>query len=789
MSGILPSWLERALGIQSASGEGTLWRLESTWTWAPWVTLLAVLSTAGLIVLLYAQQRGGLSRGRVALLAGLRLGLLGLVLLMLAELVLSLQRTGLPYVVVVVDDSASMEIVDRYESSQRRAAIESRLQALELPDASRANLARSLLLQHDGRLLDELAQRYKLKLYFASSAAREQPGGLEQWKTAIRELEPTGKESRLGTAIRQILGDLRGTPPAAVVVATDGLTTDGETLAQVAGYARRKGVPLYLIGLGSQQPVRDLELSDLLVDDVVFVDDVINFQCLMTASGYEGEAVELVLREEGRSAILGRTSVKAGPDGEPQTVQLQYRPQSEGRFRYVVEIEPRDDEEDKTNNRQARVVEVRKQQVRVLLVQAYPNYEYRYLKNLLERDNTVEVQVLLQEADVEYAQFDRSALRVFPVRREELFQYDVVIFGDVNPRFLSRRDLTNLRDFVQEKGGGVILAAGPRYMPTAYIDSPLETLLPVDPESVVLPPDTVLAEGFSVSPTDLGRMNPNMQLGDSPEQNNQIWNSLPELYWLAESADLKPAVRVLAEHPTRRGRDGRPLPVFCLHFVGAGKVLYHATDETWRWRFRVGDVLFARYWIQSIRYLARSTLLSSERGAELTVDRKRYRLGEPIRVRVRFVDERLAPAADDGVTVVVERKGSQRRIHLDRTAAVRGVFEGTLTATAVGNYHVWMAAPALQGTAPAADFEVEAPPGEFERVELDVAELARAAKRSHGAFYQFPAGTLLDDLPAGRQVPVQTLPPQSLWNRWWVLALFLSLLVSEWVLRKRSGLL
>ena len=66
-----------------------------------------------------------------------------------------------------------------------------------------------------------------------------------------------------------------------------------------------------------------------------------------------------------------------------------------------------------------------------------PNYEFRYLKHMLERDSTIQLKTVLQEADLEYAEQDQSALRVFPVRREELFAYDVVIFGDVNPAFFS----------------------------------------------------------------------------------------------------------------------------------------------------------------------------------------------------------------------------------------------------------------------------------------------------------------------------------------------------------------
>ena len=43
----------------------------------------------------------------------------------------------------------------------------------------------------------------------------------------------------------------------------------------------------------------------------------------------------------------------------------------------------------------------------------------------------------------------------------------------------------------------------------------------------------------------------------------------------------------------------------------------------------------------------------------LTTDRRQYAQGESVQLRVRFADERLAPAEDDGVTVMVEQPGQQ----------------------------------------------------------------------------------------------------------------------------------
>ena len=148
---------------------------------------------------------------------------------------------------------------------------------------------------------------------------------------------------------------------------------------------------------------------------------------------------------------------------------------------------------------------MRKEQIRVLLVQAYPNYEFRYLKNMLERDSTIQLNTVLQDADLEYAELDRSALRGFPIRREELFEYDVLLFGDVNPAYLSTGVMQNIADFVEKKGGGAAFIAGPLYTPLAYRHTPIAELLPVDLETATPPTGDAAAR----SPRDFGSCRPN----------------------------------------------------------------------------------------------------------------------------------------------------------------------------------------------------------------------------------------------------------------------------------------
>jgi len=796
MSGSVPAWVERLLGIESGPGEGTVWRLENAWGWPPWVTLLFLAAAVGFVVAIYLRE--GRQAGTVyrLALAAIRLVLVLIVLVMISQVSVSIQRTGLPYVAVIVDDTRSMTVDDRYEKVVL-SAVRKRLRAAlgRSAEPSRFNLVRAILAEDDGRLLRSIAAAYKLRLYYLygprSSEHNEAPALLEE----LGAHEPEGEQTRLGAGVRAVLDDLRGAAPAAIVILSDGVNTDGPPLAEAATLARRRGVPLFTVALGSDRPERDLKLADLLVDDVVFAGDVVQFEAKLSGTGFQAQTVPVVLREKDRSEVLARVEATLGPDGRAQSVRLPYRPPEVGKFDYVVEVTPQPGEQQTENNHQDCVVNVRKEQIRVLLVAGWPNYEFRYLRNLLARDETVELSTVLQEAAPEYAEQDAAALPDFPVGRDELFAYDVVILDDANPSLLSDSMLKSLAEFVDQpaKGGALVLIAGPRYLPSAYGDTPLAPLMPVELTSVRYPqPARPGGEPFVVRPTPLGLASPAMQLGDSAAETRRIWEKLPPLYWCVEAPELKPGARVLAEHPSQRGPDAKPLPLVVVQYVGAGEVLFHAVDETWRWRRRVGDVLFARYWVQTLRQLSRSKLAGAGKTAVLSTDRRdnaKYDLGEPVRLRVRFTDERRAPDEDDGVTVVLERPSHKsERIKLWRSRG-RATFEAVLSPPAVGNYHVWMAIPTVEGQAPAVNFEVVGPKGEEGWRPADTAALRLAARQTRGRFYTFDtAAQLVGDLPEGRQVPVETLPPKPLWNRWPLLLLFLGLLIAEWILRKRGGM-
>ncbi|GEM_PF-437712 len=694
---------------------------------------------------------------------------------------------------------------------------------------------------------------------------------IERSRKAIAALEAEGKDSRLGTALRQVIDQYRGASLSAVVFFTDGVTTRDETIAQVGEYAAQKGVPLYLVGIGDDHEIRDLKLHDLLVDDVVYKDDRVVFEARLTGKGYKKDfAVPIVLKikdKDGQEKELTRTTVKVNPQGKAERFKLVHQPKEVGRKQFVIEVEsPKAAAGDKqphpANLRLERTIEIIDAKViKVLLVEGQPRYEYRYVKSLLERESpdakknkSIELRTFLVDADPDFAQTDKTALTAFPPTQAELSQYDVVILGDVDAGSERIKPyLQNLADFVRGEdakgkklgkgGGGLLLIAGGLHNPHTFKGTALAGVIPIEPGAK---PDQsgVRDKKLRLELTPMGRMHPIFRFSSDDANNMSIMQKLAPLYWWSGGYRLKPLAEVLAVHPDLKGdprdpagHDGR-LPLVVQQFVGSGRSLFFGFDESWRWRFRDDEPHFNNFWIQTVRYLARTRPTRTD----LRLDRQTpYRLGEPIKVTVRFPDSTQIPGITDTkvpkaeVKVVVEYRPPSRQdvqsepeapfvIQLAKLEGSWGTFEHIFSRTREGKYRFRLISPDVSkmqpdGEKPSAEANVELPPGELDRLRMNQYELASAAEATQGRFYTIlDANELPGDLPTGFRVPLgpgagpggsdspgglgpapapdgdrvrlgSPMPAIKLWNQWWMFAIIMFLLTSEWVLRKRKHLL
>jgi hypothetical protein len=239
-------------------------------------------------------------------------------------------------------------------------------------------------------------------------------------RRAFADLDaPDGEITPIGAALRGLLERLRGQPLAGVILLTDGANNAGE--------------------------------------DVVFKDDLMPLTVRIRSTGCVGRKVTLVLSAgEGPNerVLKVKPDVVITGDGV-QTEEIQFVPEHDGRMQLNVRIEPLPDEQNQANNARSKIVRVTSKKIRVLYVESRPRWEYRFLRQAMQRDRRVQPTFLLQEADPETVLVSPGPLRgqdglppddtgdtppafirTFPDRRQDLFGYDVILFGDVNVAYL-----------------------------------------------------------------------------------------------------------------------------------------------------------------------------------------------------------------------------------------------------------------------------------------------------------------------------------------------------------------
>jgi uncharacterized membrane protein len=788
----LVSWV---LGIERGRlAQGTGMRLRFATPWPTWVIFLFAALAAWLVFALYRREKGTATPGRKRFLAVLRLAIAAIVVVVLAKPILVADKSELKqaYVVFLLDDSLSMKIRDRYQDPETLAALARASGLAQQPDGwVRADLVNGVLTNPELDLFGPLEGRCKLTVANFADTVR----GLrrEAWKLGPGEtaalVTPQGERTLLGAALRQVAEGLRGHRIAAMVVVTDGRAqdTDPTAVETARGLAALHAAPfpVFTVGVGTMDERRDIQMVRVLGPNAARKDDQVTLNAVVTTQGFEGEVDVLVHREK---ELVATVRTRLAPAEGPQTVPITFTPATEGSFEYRVSIPVQPDETNVDNNLARHPLTVKDQKSKLLLVSAQPTYFYRYLKNALLVDQSVELSCILQSADPDFHQEGNVRITHYPETRKELFAYDVVVFADVDPGAFRAEQLDDLKAFVGQFGGGFIFVAGQLHPVDAWAGTPVEELLPVllTGTRAADPLDTrTLREPFQVRLTEQGRGHGITRLADTEEETREVWGNFPGCYWYAPVARAKLGSLVLAEHPYDRDEQG-PMPLIVVGRYDPGRTLFCGLDGTWRWRFWVGDVHFNRFWVQAANFVGTYRVLGAGGRVQLATDREAYTLGDRVVVQAQVLDDSYRPAQDDALEAKIEMQGAEPRpVRLVRSRHSPGVFEGSFQADDPGAGMVTLALGSEQDSR---SFSVTLPQSEFQHTTMDVATLEGIAAATQAQFLRLHEINQLADRieAAGQEVTTEIQDP--VFDAPLIVLLFLSIVCTEWWLRKRGML-
>lgn len=714
----------------------------------------------------------------------------------------------------------------------------------QLAARPRADIARQALLARDAAgttLLEALRQKYNVRFErFGKGALEFNP---EPWISGESFPEPEAhpdfhRETDLATALEDALAKVPAESLAGVLVLSDGRHNAELPVEDAARQLAAQGSSLCAISVGSRTGPRDASILNVTAPQSIYLGDRLAIRADLKLDGLRGRQV--TARLTNGETQLQEQIISVPEDQYRTSIRFSHTPPEKGIFDYKVTLVPVEGELFDNNNTWELKAAVSDDRTNVLLVDNFPRWEFRYLRNLFYgRDKSVHLQYVLLQPDAirgnpRTDRIPASAARPFgqaeatqlPAGEGEWRKFDAIILGDIPPAALDSQTWRILRDCVSRRGAMLVFIAGPRFLPHAFTNDIARDLFPLNylpSAATVTTPDL-----YRFELTAAGDASPILQQSLSHTINRQVWGSIPALAWRVKPDSIKVGAEVLAyarpmtganeQAVVSSGFSGSPAEVqaalerlahqkefeednalLITQRHGLGHVVMLNFDSTWRFRYGVGDTYHHRFWGQLMRWGTGTNLRSGGDFARIGTDQLSYAPRSPVKITAKVLDRDRQPYTGSDVSVALYR-GAQllQRRPLTYQKDSNGIFEGELSPlNTEGNYRLVLEgeparkAAALSGLESVeTELRVLTTHDSLELSELtaDPDFLGSTASLTGGVLASLSnPHAVLPSFGAPKEA-VQERQDFHLWDTFPLLLLFLGLLTLEWLLRRSSGL-
>lgn len=768
---------------------------------------LALAGTAALVLLVnyWRAPTSGSLRWAAGSLKAVALGALALCLLE-PLLTGTKPRQGANAFVILADNSQSMRIGDGEPAQPRGAWLR-------------------------GQLVEETAWRTRLgqdfdvRNYVFDSHLRA--------VADFQSLDFDGSGSALTTSLATVAKRFQGLPLAGVLVFTDGNGTDTQELAG-------DGLPPIFPVLPPAQSIpRDVNVHSVSVSQTNFESAPVVVRADITAAGLPGQdVVAMVVDEQGREIERQRASLPG--DGTAASFRFQLRPEKSGVSFYRVRsaiageandpLKPGSDrpttEQTLANNERLFVVDRGSGPYRVLYVSGRPNWEFKFLRRAVQDDEDVELVGLLRIArrqpkfvfrsaeergrnqlfdgfdhpDEETAErhdepvlvrvdtVDAEELRDgFPKAADALYRYHAVILDDIEAEFFTQDQLTLLRSFVNQRGGGLLMLGGPdSFAAGKYDRTPVGELLPVylDRSNIDLPATDV---AYQLALTREGWLQPWVRTRETEEQERERLAAVPAFKSISRVGSIKPGATTLAE---LQGEDGT-YPGLVAQRFGKGRSAALLIGDYWRWnlqRERPEEDDFDRAWRQTVRWL-----VSDVPGrVDVDVKRKSDSAAPAMELAIRVRDPEFLPLDNAQVKVkITDPAGKELELSGEPADREAGLYTTSFVSRQTGAYRATVTAAAPDGSEIAtreAGWTAQPAAEEFARLAPNRELIETIAARTGGEVVESHELASFVNGLSRRKAPITEPWIYPLWHHPLYFLVALGCLAAEWGLRRWNGL-
>ena len=723
--------------------------------------IAAVVVVAALVLAFvsYRVLRSRVEWRRRAVLAVIRAAALGLILFCLFRPVLVVKAavTQQNVVGVLIDDSRSMQIADE-------------------GGARRGDFVRKTFGDANSPIMQSLSDRFLVRTFKFSSAVSRIGGG--------SDLSFDGTQTRLASAIESARQELAGLPVSGLVIVSDGADTTNASVADALLASKADSLPVFTVGVGQETLKRDIQIGRVSTPRTALKGTSLLVDAIVTQTGYAGQTVTLDVEDNGR--IVGSQPVRLPADGDPQAVRVRFTASDAGPRVFRLKIAPQAGEVVTENNQRDVQIDVRDRRERILYFEGEPRWEMKFINRAVADDPNLQLVTLQRTADNKYLRLGVEGgdelVAGFPRTREELFAFRGVILGSVEASAFTADQLRMLAEFVDVRGGGLLLLGGPRaFAEGGYAGTPLADAMPV-----------ILAAGkpapavseLKVHPTRAGEAHAVTQLGATQEASADRWKSLPAVTSVNVVDAIKPGATVLLSSTDERRRDR---VVLAYERYGRGKSIAFPVQDSWQWQMdasmRVGDKTHENFWRQLMRWLVDGV----PDQVECRPEADRVEPGQHVGLTAEVADNRFVDLNDAQVVAhIATPSGQKLDVPMAWTGERNGEYRGAFPTDLAGWYTANIEAIRDGKSVGSTTTHVRAAPDDAEYFDaaMHAPMLRRIAQETGGRFYTSAnMASLPEDMKySGRGVTA--VEERELWHMPALLLLFLVLVCTEWGVRR-----
>jgi uncharacterized membrane protein len=731
--------------------------------WPKWVLVLFLLAAgAGLAWLIRSklpEASPHIRNWKSGILWLMQFALAALVLILLWQpaIMVAELRPQQNIIAVLVDDSRSMSIADAGGTREAQAA-----KALQ------------------SGVLDQLQKKFQVRLYRAD-AHLSRLSKLDDLKTL-----PPAPATRIGDNLKQLAGEAADLPIGAVVLLSDGADNSGGIDLDTISMFRSRRIPVHTVGFGVEQVPHDVEIDDATVAPRALADSRLAAKVSFHQRGYAGQKAILTVRDAGK--VLAGRQITLAPDGQTQNESLLFNAGPAGVKTLQFSIDPLPGEENRDNNSVSRLVNVESSKRRILYVEGEPRWEYKFIRRAEQDDRILTVVSMLRTSENKiYRQGiddPKELADGFPSTVEELFGYQAIMIGSVEASYFTAAQKELIQQFVDRRGGGLLFLGGRASLADGgWASSSLADLLPV-----VLPnkKGTFHRDPATASLTPVGADSIITRLVEDPAGNVERWKKLPYLMDYQEAGTPKPGAVVLAEMSAA----GRKMPLLITENYGRGRTAVLASGGTWRWQMSqpLGDTTHDAFWQQLLRWLVTDTpdRVVASVPSQMLFDDGRVQFSADVR------DKNFLPAADAHVEAhILGPGGEAAQIELQPDPNTPGTFHSDWTADRPGSYLTEVIATRGKDELGRDVLTFARMDGVAENfhTEQNRELLEKLSQQTGGRYWKPEELSRLPSEISYSEAGITVRDTKELWNMPIVFLLLLLLPSSEWLLRRKWGVL